>query len=217
MSLSSLVKKPILNLLRRWGVPVMDIDAPALRGQFKKFGKSWIQSPLGVFKNPQYISIGDNVCLEPHVTIEAADYYEVCDQRVTPSMEIGDGTHIRSHATFYCANSIKIGRNVLIGQYVMLSDLTHRYEDLDKPIKVQPITDNGWIVIEDDCFIGHGAMILPNVRIGKHSVVGAGAVVRTDVPAYSVVAGNPAKIVRRYDSVSLKWEKPVNHLPVPKT
>lgn len=212
MGLSSVLKKPLLNLLRRWGVPVAETDAPELRRRFKTFGKSWIESPVGKIKNPQYISIGDEVCLEPHVTIEAADYYAVCDQRVTPSMEIGDGTHIRSYATFYCSNSIKIGRNVLIGQYAMFTDLTHRYEDLDKAVKVQPITDNGWIVVEDDCFIGHGAMILPNVRIGKHSVVGAGAVVRTNVPAFSVVAGNPAKVIRRYDPVSKKWEKPANEV-----
>lgn len=201
------LKNAVLNVLRRWGVQIAETSAPELRGKFKKFGKSWIESPVGVVKNPQYISIGDSVCIEPNVCMEAADYYAVSDQRVTPDLEIGDGTHIRTGATFYCSNSIKIGKNVLVGRNAMFSDLSHRYDDLQQPIKTQPITSSGWIIVEDDCFIGHGAMILPNVRIGKHSVVGAGAVVRTDVPPYSVVAGNPAAIIRQYDNDAKKWNK----------
>lgn len=206
MSVPGFFKKPFLSLLDRWGVRV-ETRAPEMRRRFKRFGRSWIHEPLGLFKNPQYMSIGSGVCIEANVTVEAEDYYPLSNQRFSPVFEIGDGTHIRSYSSFYCSNSIKIGKNVLIGRYAMVTDLSHSYDDLGKPVNAQPITEGGWVVIEDECFIGHGAMILRNVRIGKHAIVGAGAVVTRDVPPYTVVAGNPAAVLCQYDENSREWKR----------
>ncbi|WP_345890324.1 acyltransferase [Rufibacter aurantiacus] len=101
---------------------------------------------------------------------------------------------------------VTIGNHVIIAQHVVISGLNHGYEKVGMPIKDQPCTV-GEIVVEDECWIGANAVITAGVRIGKHSVVAAGSVVTKDVPPYSVVGGNPAKILKRYNFDTAQWEK----------
>jgi acetyltransferase-like isoleucine patch superfamily enzyme len=77
------------------------------------------------------------------------------------------------------------------------------------PIKIgkRILDENSFVEIGDGCFLGFGTLIMPNVRIGKYCIIGAHSVVTKDVPDYSVVAGNPACIVRRYDPESDVWKK----------
>ncbi|MBF6600630.1 MAG: acyltransferase [Dehalococcoidia bacterium] len=63
----------------------------------------------------------------------------------------------------------------------------------------------GYLIVADDAFIGINAVVLPNVRIGRHAVVGAGAVVTHDVPDFCVAAGNPARVISRYDFGRRVW------------
>ena len=88
-----------------------------------------------------------------------------------------------------------------------ITDHSHGYEDITKPIMPQELISKGPVVIEDDCWLGFGCEILSGVHIGRHSVVAARAVVTKDVPAYSIVAGNPARIVKQYNKETKKWEK----------
>ena len=81
------------------------------------------------------------------------------------------------------------------------------YEDIEKPINGQPLISKGGIIIEDQCWLGFGCEILSGVHIGKHSIVAARAVVTKDVPAYSIVAGNPARIIKQYNTLTKKWER----------
>jgi acetyltransferase-like isoleucine patch superfamily enzyme len=90
---------------------------------------------------------------------------------------------------------IAIGDDVYLAPLVQLLAVNHIYHDTSRPISHQGITAQG-IVVEDGAWIGGGAIVLDNVRIGRNAVVGAGAVVTRDVPAYSVVVGNPARVVR---------------------
>lgn len=100
---------------------------------------------------------------------------------------------------------VQIGNQVIIAQHVVMSGLNHSYESIDLPISLQPVSTRP-IVIEDECWIGANVVITAGVRIGKHSVVGGGSVVTKDVPPYSVVVGNPARIIRQYDAVSATWK-----------
>jgi len=63
------------------------------------------------------------------------------------------------------------------------------------------------IVIEDDVWIGANSVITKGIKIGRHSVVAACSLVNRDVPPYSVVAGNPARVIRSYDKTTKSWEK----------
>lgn len=99
---------------------------------------------------------------------------------------------------------VRIGDNVIMAQHVVLSGLNHGYEDVGQPIFHQPVTVSP-IVIEDDCWIAANVVITAGVTVGKHSVVAGGSVVTKDVPPYSVVGGNPARLIKQYDEAAREW------------
>ncbi len=101
---------------------------------------------------------------------------------------------------------VHIGTDVLIAQHAVISALNHSFEDISLPIRQQGVTTR-LIRLEDGCWLGAGAIVLPGVTVGKNSVVAAGAVVTRDVPDYSVVVGNPARVVRQYDAATGQFER----------
>lgn len=102
---------------------------------------------------------------------------------------------------------VTIGNDVILAQNIVLSGLNHGYEDITLPPHNQPVTKKK-ITLEDEVWIGANAVVVAGVTIGKHSVVAAGSIVTKDVPPYTVVAGNPARIIKKYNSLSEKWERP---------
>lgn len=100
---------------------------------------------------------------------------------------------------------VTIGNHVIMAQNVVASGLNHSYQDIDTPICLQKCT-TAPITIEDEVWIGANAVITAGVTVGKHSVVAGGTVVTKDVPPYSVVGGNPARILKRYNFDTGKWE-----------
>jgi acetyltransferase-like isoleucine patch superfamily enzyme len=102
---------------------------------------------------------------------------------------------------------LTIGSDVIIAQNVVFSGLNHGYLDVTRPIKDQTCT-TGEIVVEDEVWIGANAVIMAGVRIGKHAVVAGGSVVTKDVPPYSVVGGNPARVLKQYNAETQQWERP---------
>ncbi|WP_298967620.1 acyltransferase [uncultured Methylobacterium sp.] len=106
---------------------------------------------------------------------------------------IGDNSSINAAA--HVAGDIVIGSHVMIGGMVSIYGFNHGHARLDVPMNLQGHTTQG-IAIEDDVWIGANAVIVDGVRIGAHSIVAGGAVVTKDVPPYSVVGGNPARIVK---------------------
>jgi acetyltransferase-like isoleucine patch superfamily enzyme len=89
-----------------------------------------------------------------------------------------------------------------------VSDTGHAYEDPDVPILEQPLRPGRRLEIADGAWIGIGAAIIGNVRIGRNAVVGANTVVTSDVPDHTVVAGNPARVVRQRVDGAWRWEVP---------
>ena len=101
---------------------------------------------------------------------------------------------------------VTIGNHVILAQNVVVSALNHEYRDVTLPIHQQKILTNP-VIIEDECWIAANTVILAGVTIGKHSVVAAGAVVTKSVPPYSVVVGNPAKVIKTYDFDKKEWTR----------
>ena len=112
----------------------------------------------------------------------------------TPGLSIGDnsGVGIRCEVN----GPVTIGANVMMGPEVVIYTQTHKYDRTDIPMCEQGSTEPCEVVIEDDVWLGRRAIIMPGVRIGKGSIIGAGAVVTKDVPPYSVVGGVPARVIR---------------------
>ncbi|MGV3505110.1 MAG: acyltransferase [Adhaeribacter sp.] len=101
---------------------------------------------------------------------------------------------------------VSIGNHVILAQHIVVSGLNHGYEDIGTPISQQACQVKP-IVIEDACWIGANSVITAGVHIGRHAVVAAGSVVTRDVPAYSVVAGNPARLLKQYNPDTGLWER----------
>ena len=103
-----------------------------------------------------------------------------------------------SPAAPYCVlyGPLTIGSRVAVAAHVVFASIGHGHDRADQPMVDQPVTRRE-IVVEDDVWIGANAVIIGGVRIGSHSIVGAGAVVTRDVEPYSVVGGVPARLIRR--------------------
>lgn len=105
---------------------------------------------------------------------------------------------------------VRIGNNVNIAQNVVISGLNHGYKDIRIAPRLQPCTTKP-IIIKDDCWIGANSVITSGVKIGKHCVIAAGSIVTKSIPPYSIVAGNPARIIKQYSFTEKEWI-PINTL-----
>jgi maltose O-acetyltransferase len=90
-----------------------------------------------------------------------------------------------------------LGDHVMMGPEVIILDRNHRFDDPDRPVGEQGETESRPPVIGNNVWIGTRAIILPGVRIGDGAIVGAGAVITRDVDPYTIVAGNPARVIGR--------------------
>jgi acetyltransferase-like isoleucine patch superfamily enzyme len=157
------------------------------RSDFKKIGKDVVfEDGVRVF-HPENITIGDGAYIGHDTVLEAYHKNE---------MIIGGGTWIGHGCFFHSAGGIRIGKAVGIGPGVKILTSVHKEGPLSKPI-IHNRLDFGGVVIEDGSDIGMGAIILPGITIGKGAQVGAGAVVTKDIDPFTVVAGNPARVLRK--------------------
>ncbi len=163
------------------------------RCRFHTFG--W-KSRLGrcdMLTNPKNISIGQRVQIRKGARLES-----VGEPSNSPKLVIGDDTAIQFY--FHCgaAESIIIGKKVLIAGRVYITDHDHCFDDPDcSPMDNKKLISKS-VVIEDECWLGEGCVILKGVTVGRRAVVAANAVVTKDVPPFSVVAGIPAKVIKQF-------------------
>jgi acetyltransferase-like isoleucine patch superfamily enzyme len=152
------------------------------------------------------IRIGDDVRLDRDVWLNIP--YDPDNHDAV--IDIGDGCRIGRRCMISGMNSIRIERNVVLSPSVLLMDHNHAFEDISVPIRDQGITSGGTIRIEEGSWIGLGAAIVCNqgeLVIGKHSVIGANSVLTRSVPPHSVMAGNPAKIIKQFDASREEWSR----------
>jgi acetyltransferase-like isoleucine patch superfamily enzyme len=115
-------------------------------------------------------------------------------------ISIGNNTSLGRNVTISTSESgrspINIGSYVMIAERVMIIGGNHEFSRLDIPMDMQGEGKQGKIVIEDDVWIGAGSIILTGITIGEGSIIGAGSIVTKSIQPYSIVAGNPAKVIR---------------------
>ena len=143
------------------------------------------------------VVIGDRTSIGPYTIIEATGVI----RNLGKGCRIGANSGIGAFSFIGAAGGVVIGENVIMGQYVSFHSENHNFDRLDIPVRMQGVTRAG-IVIEDDCWIGAKVTFLDGCHVGKGSVIAAGAVVRGDIPPYSVAGGVPARVLKSRKGVS---------------
>jgi acetyltransferase-like isoleucine patch superfamily enzyme len=144
------------------------------------------------------IFIGDRVRVFPGIRLETIH---------GGSIAIGNNVAIEQNVEIIAMDEkLSIGNDVTIAGNVFITNEDHQYQDIHKSVMEQ-----GYNVkttkIEDGCFIGYGAVLLPGTHLGSHCVVGSNAVLKGEYPANSIIVGAPGKIIKEFNTESNTWEK----------
>jgi acetyltransferase-like isoleucine patch superfamily enzyme len=163
--------------------------------RFGSFGEgSIVGYPWSTMYGEAQIHIGRDTLISAWTTLVTG--YGPDQTTVPPrALVIGDRCVLGLRCGIVAHESITIGDDVWFGQEIYVTDANHGFSDLTVPFGRQ-LGPHEPVTIGDGTWIGHGAVILPGSSIGKSVVVAAGAVVRGDVPDFSVVGGVPAKVIR---------------------
>lgn len=164
-----------------------------LQPQFKSCGKMTRFEKIGKIVGFDRISIGESSYFTEGFHLTAWDKGSYSEIIIGNHCYFGGWNHIT------CTNKITIGDNLLTGKWVTITDNSHG-ETIKELMKIhpsqRPIVSKGKVTIGNNVWIGEKATILPGVRIGDGAIIAANAVVSRNVPAYSVVAGIPAKVIK---------------------
>lgn len=136
--------------------------------------------------HPDRVYLGENVYVGHDAMLKG--YYK-------GTLRVGDDTWIGQGVFVHAAGNVTFGRRVGVGPFCKFLTSSHEEAGRDRAILDAPLSFRP-IVVEDDCDIGVGTVVLPGVTIGRGAQIGAGSVVTRDVDPYSVVAGNPARLLR---------------------
>lgn len=185
-----------------------------LRGKFyryllKKVGRGTVFGSGVILRNPGGISLGTSVMVDDQVVLDAkgaGSSINLGDQILLgrntilscnkASLVMGNFISIGPFCFITSRSHVQIGSNTAIGAGTYLLGGSHASDDPNTPVIHQTRISKG-IILEDNVWIGVGAKILDGVTIGQNSIVGAGSVVMKDVPAWTVVLGNPARVVEK--------------------
>ena len=102
--------------------------------------------------------------------------------------------------------NIRIGKNVLIGDNVYIADNYHVFDRIDLPYKDQGIGFKSEVEVGDGTWLGENVCVISS-KIGKQCIVGANSLVINDVPDYTMVAGSPARIIKKFNHISKSWQR----------
>jgi acetyltransferase-like isoleucine patch superfamily enzyme len=136
------------------------------------------------------LELGPHVLLEPNVWITAPGSARV---------RIGGGSFLNQGVMVAALSLVEIGEHCMLGNGTFVSDAAHRFDDPDRPVPWQGFTTKGPTRIGDNCWLGVNVAVTSGVTIGRRCVIGAGSVVTHDIPAFSVAAGAPARVLRSTD------------------
>lgn len=163
-----------------FGKLIYVLIAKWLPGSYQPFGKfaKWSRKICGKLILQQ---CGKNVNIERGAVFSS-------------HVSLGDNSGIGICASL--TGSVSIGKNVMMGPHCTMYSRNHAFDRLDIPMCEQGFQNERTIVIENDVWIGGHTIFLPGVHIGQGAIIGAGAVVTKNVPAYAIVGGNPARIIR---------------------
>ncbi|GAB2812919.1 acyltransferase [Streptomyces daliensis] len=178
---------------------------------FRRIGEgSRLAFPQGTVFGAPWIEIGDHCVIGQEVTLTAGMMPDL-DLGPDTVLRLGNGVVLGRGSHVIADTSVTFGDDVFCGPYVYVTSTNHSYDDPEEPVGRQwPRTAP--VEIGGGSWLGAGAVVLPGARLGRNVVVAAGAVVRGEVPDHAVVAGAPARVVRRWDP-ERGWQPPLRTPP----
>lgn len=172
--------------------------------KFYRFGRnSIIEKPYLQLSGLKGISLGENVTILKHCRL--ANYGKINEVSIT----IGDRCYIGFGFSILGVSrgKIVISNDVLIASNVLITNENHGINPELEDTYMNQELEYSNVFIGEGCWIGEKVIILPGVRIGKKSIIGAGSVVTKSIPDYSIAVGNPAKVIKSYNFKNHSWEK----------
>lgn len=166
------------------------------RRRLKHAGRRSYVSPFVQGIGLDCVTLGNRSRINRHTRILAMKRHG--DQRFFPSLDIGDDVNIGFGCVLSCVNRLTIGNDVLIADRVYIADSKHGHSKPGKGIVRQPLVP-GKVEICGGAWIGYGAVIAGEIKIGEYSIVAANSVVTKSVEPYTMVGGVPAKLLKRFD------------------
>ncbi len=182
-----------------------------VRNEFKSVGEKCLFSKFSLLEGGEYIEIGSHSTFGKSVVLTAWSSYVYKEletgnfkrQSFSPLIKIGEHCIIGDNVHITAINCIVIEDGVMTGRWITISDNSHghfeKYE-LQIPPSNRPIVSKGEVHICKNVWIGDKVTILAGVTVGEGAIIGSNSVVTKDVPAYSIVAGSPARVVKSIES-----------------
>ncbi len=153
--------------------------------------------------NPKRVRIGRDCVIGRFAVLYPLLAYS--DQPCNGYIVLGDDVYIGGYAQIHAMGRLEIGDGCVLSEHVYISDIAHGLHPNRGLIMQQPLESKGPVRIGKNVFIGFGCSVLPGVTLGDHCVVGTRSVVTRSFPAYSMVAGIPARLVKVFDHDQQKW------------
>lgn len=185
-----LLRKAALNLLSVWKKARYGLRQDKF---FIRIGRG------AIIREPKRIKINGAIRIQQYVTLNPSYNGEI---------HIGNNVDIGQFSTISANNLVEIENDVIIAPNALITDHNHEYQDVTLPVWKQGMRErNATVKIGGGSWLGANVVIIGNVSIGKHCVIGANSVVNKDIPDYSVAVGNPAGVVKKYNAALQEWER----------
>lgn len=202
---------PILRLLAPLSA-VLEVLLARLHYRWRRLASALTAARCAEAGSHVYLGSGTNVTGHSHIHIRGR-FVAMERNRIvaieshggmhfTPTLVLGNDVSMENDCHIAAANRVEIHDRVLIASRVYVSDHSHggaTAADLALPPNSRPLKSRGPVVIEADVWLGEGVCVLPGVRIGQSSIIGANSVVTRDIPPRSVAVGAPARVIRTLD------------------
>ena len=170
---------------------------------FGSYGKDIYIEPGVVINRPRYIHIGDRTFIKQHTNINI----HPADKKSKEGMLfLGKHVTISQGCIISVFKRIVLEDEVGMAPYGCILDNARKPTDITRPLQEQDIVV-GPVHIGEGSWLGYNVIVLPNVTIGKHCIIGALSVVKSNIPSYSVAVGAPARVVKRFDFNQMEWVK----------
>jgi acetyltransferase-like isoleucine patch superfamily enzyme len=224
MSLKDLARRGLRRLVTELAIRMVDAQAAVAERTMPEFANRpehlTIDLPRRII-NPERISLGDHVWLGPGSFIVAVKQYPGTSlrhpdkrhdvQSYSSHIRIGHRVTSSGSLVIGAAQRVEIGDDVLLAMNVTILDNLHGYENAEEPYKYQPLQRIAPVEVGRGCWIGQNVVILPSVKIGEMSIIGANSVVTHSIPERSIAVGAPARVIKQWDDKSREWRPYHNH------